>query len=112
MIHNEADLKTFAAEIDAVVSSAQDPVTRFIASISDPKLREFCKETVRLRTELHINVQRLDLSRRPSEVAAYAEWVAKNVQEIGYRWAVLQQSVQRWCELQVEPMMVKLRRET
>lgn len=106
MTPTETDLKTFAAEIDAVVSSAHDPLTRFIESISDPKLRAFCEETVRLRRELHINIQRLDVSCRPSEVAAYASWVAKNVQEVGYRWAVLQDSVTRWSALQVYPMRI------
>jgi hypothetical protein len=92
----DIDLKTFAAEIDAVVSSAGDPFTRFIAALSDPKLRVFCEDTLRLRDELVQNTQRLLIAETPEETAAYALWLAKNAHEVGYRWQALRRAVTRW----------------
>lgn len=90
--------------LDVAASQAADPVSRFIASLSDEEpghLRTYALDTLRLRDELVTHTQAL-LTSHVREAVHHAAWLQKNAGEVAYRWATLRATVVRWSELQTE----------
>lgn len=81
--------------IDAAAATREDPLTRFVRSLSDD-LRRHAEETIKLREELISNVQRMLVSQDPREANGYAQWIAEHAHEVGYRWSLLMRSCSTW----------------
>lgn len=107
----EIDAKMLAAELEAVIATAGDPLTRFINSIENLEVRRYIEDTVRLKQNLISNTQRMLVSSNPSEVAGYAQWISQNAHEVGYRWCMLRHTLERWMNLQAEPFLIKVHRK-
>lgn len=85
-----------------------DPMTRFVASLSG-ELRTFAEDTIRLRQEFEINVQRILTCSDPRESSRHAAWVTQHVGDVSYRWSMLLKAVARCSELDTESFNYRFR---
>lgn len=97
---------SIALLLDAL-AKRKDPMDRFIAALS-PEIALFAAETLQLQRELVEHTQRLLTSSDTREALSHAEWIARYVRDVAYRWTALKEAAVRYAELDTESFTIRV----
>lgn len=75
---------------------------RFLGSLS-PEARDYCRKTIRMRSNFLSDVQRMLISRGQAEALLYADRVRSSAMEVAHRWEVYRYMLQRYAEREMPP---------
>lgn len=87
----------------------KDPLTRFIESLENPDLKQWCEQTIRMREEFISNVQRMLIETNMGQCQLYAEAVRRDAYELAYRWPTLMKAVTEHARRDFPEIIVTVR---